>query len=51
MRRSSSHWMEMKSRTGTSDRLRALFDIAPPTATVIRDGQEIELPDRRDRRR
>jgi P-type Cu2+ transporter len=38
------HWMEMKSRKGTSDSLRALFDIVPPTATVIRDGREHELP-------
>ncbi len=38
------HWMEMKSRKGTSDSLRALFDIVPPTARVMRDGQEIELP-------
>jgi Cu2+-exporting ATPase len=38
------HWMEMKSRRGTSDSLRALFDIVPPTATVIRDGEELELP-------
>jgi Cu2+-exporting ATPase len=38
------HWMEMKSRKGTSDSLRALFDIVPPAATVIRDGQELELP-------
>ena len=38
------HWVEMKSRKGTSDSLRALFDIVPPTATVIRDGQERELP-------
>ena len=38
------HWMEMKSRRGTSESLRALFDIVPPTATVIRDGQEVELP-------
>ena len=38
------HWVEMKSRKGTSDSLRALFDIVPPTATVIRDGQEVELP-------
>ena len=37
------HWMEMKSRKGTSDSLRALFDIVPPKATVIRDGQEVEL--------
>jgi Cu2+-exporting ATPase len=38
------HWMEMKSRKGTSDSLRALFDVVPPTAVVIRDGDEIELP-------
>ena len=38
------HWMEMKSRKGTSDSLRALFDIVPPSATVIRNGQELELP-------
>jgi len=38
------HWMEMKSRRGTTDALRALFDLVPPTATVIRDGTEIELP-------
>jgi P-type Cu2+ transporter len=38
------HWMEMKSRKGTSDSLRALFEIVPPSATVIRDGQELELP-------
>src|ERR687891_1746654 len=38
------HWIEMKSRKGTSDSLRALFDIVPPTATVIRDGEDVELP-------
>ncbi|MDP9352757.1 MAG: HAD-IC family P-type ATPase, partial [Chloroflexota bacterium] len=38
------HWMEMKSRRGTSDSLRALFDLVPPSATVLRDGREIELP-------
>jgi len=38
------HWMEMKSRKGTSDSLRALFDIVPPTATVIRDGREEDVP-------
>src|SRR5688572_29089462 len=38
------HWMEMKSRRGTSDALRALFDLVPPTATVIRNGQEQEIP-------
>ena len=38
------HWMEMKSRKGTTDSLRALFDLVPPTATVLRDGREVELP-------
>ena len=38
------HWMEMKSRRGTTDALRALFDLVPPTATVIRDGAEREVP-------
>jgi Cu2+-exporting ATPase len=37
------HWMEMKSRRGTTDALRALFDLVPPTATVMRDGREVEL--------
>lgn len=34
------HWMEMKSRRGTSDSLRALFDLVPPKATVIRNEKE-----------
>jgi Cu2+-exporting ATPase len=38
------HWMEMKSRRGTTDALRALFDLVPPTATVFRNGEEIEIP-------
>ena len=38
------HWMEMKSRRGTTDALRALFDLVPPTATVVRDGVEVEVP-------
>ncbi len=38
------HWMEMKSRRGTSDALRALFDLVPPQAKVIRDGKEITIP-------
>lgn len=37
------HWMEMKSRRGTSDSLRALFDLVPPKATVIRDGKELTI--------
>ena len=38
------HWMEMKSRRGTSDALRALFDLVPPSARVIRAGKEIVMP-------
>lgn len=38
------HWMEMRSRRGTSDALRALFDLVPPQATVVRDGQEVSIP-------
>tara|TARA_B100000745_G_scaffold200606_2_gene132386 strand:- start:2654 stop:4816 length:2163 start_codon:yes stop_codon:yes gene_type:complete len=38
------HWMEMKSRRGTSDSLRALFDLVPPKATVIRNGVEHNIP-------
>lgn len=38
------HWMEMKSRRGTSDALRALFNLVPPQARVLRDGKELLLP-------
>lgn len=38
------HWMEMRSRRGTNDALRALFDLVPPQATVIRNGQEVNVP-------
>lgn len=38
------HWMEMRSRKGASDALRALFDLVPPKATVIRDGKELNIP-------
>jgi Cu2+-exporting ATPase len=38
------HWMEMRSRRGTNEALRALFDLVPPQATVIRDGVEETIP-------
>jgi Cu2+-exporting ATPase len=38
------HWMEMRSRRGTNEALRALFDLVPPQATVIRDGAEVTIP-------
>jgi Cu2+-exporting ATPase len=38
------HWMEMRARAGASNAMRALLDLAPPQATVIRDGHPIEMP-------
>jgi copper chaperone CopZ len=38
------HWFEMRARGGANDAIRALLDLAPPKAIVIRDGQEHELP-------
>lgn len=38
------HWMEMRSRRGTSESLSALFDLVPPKANVIRDGKEMSIP-------
>ena len=37
------HWMEMKARRGSSDSVRKLLDLAPETATVERDGRQIEV--------
>src|SRR3990167_293191 len=38
------HWMEMKSRRGTSDALRARFDLIPPQTTILKNGKEIVVP-------
>ena len=38
------HWLEMRARAGASEAIRALMDLAPPMATVARDGREVELP-------
>ncbi len=38
------HWFEMRARGGANDAIRALLDLAPPKAVVIREGQELELP-------
>jgi Cu2+-exporting ATPase len=38
------HWLEMRARAGASAAIRALLDLAPPMATVVRDGREIEVP-------
>ncbi|HEY3080155.1 MAG TPA: copper-translocating P-type ATPase [Chloroflexota bacterium] len=38
------HWIEMKARRGSSDAVRKLLDLAPRTATVERDGGQVEVP-------
>src|SRR6266508_3509363 len=38
------HWFEMRARGGANDAVRALLDLAPPKAIVIRGGRELELP-------
>ncbi|OGE27547.1 copper-translocating P-type ATPase, partial [Candidatus Daviesbacteria bacterium RIFCSPHIGHO2_01_FULL_40_11] len=38
------HWMEMKSRRGTTDALQALFALVPPQARVLRNGKEELTP-------
>jgi Cu2+-exporting ATPase len=38
------HWLEMRARAGASEAIRALIDLAPPMATVLRAGREVEIP-------
>ncbi|MEO3856908.1 heavy metal translocating P-type ATPase [Acrocarpospora sp. B8E8] len=38
------HWFEMRARGGANDAVRALLDLAPPRATLIRDGEPVEVP-------
>jgi len=38
------HWLEMRSRRGTTDALEALLQLVPPQARVIRAGKEILVP-------
>ncbi|WP_115422005.1 heavy metal translocating P-type ATPase [Ensifer sp. M14] len=37
------HWLEMRARAGASAAIRALLNLAPPKAIVVRDGKEIEV--------
>jgi Cu2+-exporting ATPase len=37
------HLMEMRARAGTSQAISTLMNLAPPKATVIRNGQEVEI--------
>jgi Cu2+-exporting ATPase len=38
------HWFEMRARGGANDAVRALLDLSPPKAVVLRAGQEVEVP-------
>jgi Cu2+-exporting ATPase len=38
------HWFEMRARGGANDAIRTLIDLAPPMATVLRDGEPVEVP-------
>ncbi|MCZ8547928.1 heavy metal translocating P-type ATPase [Mesorhizobium qingshengii] len=37
------HWLEMRARAGASAAIRALLNLAPPRASVFRDGKEVEV--------
>ena len=38
------HWLEMRARGGANDAIRALLNLAPSKAVVLRDGQQLEVP-------
>ncbi|MGH2799422.1 MAG: heavy metal translocating P-type ATPase [Thermoleophilaceae bacterium] len=38
------HWMEMKTRRGSSDAVRKLLELAPSEANLERDGKVVRLP-------
>src|SRR6059036_2932047 len=38
------HWLEMRSRRGTTDALEALLQLVPPQARVLRNGKETLVP-------
>jgi Cu2+-exporting ATPase len=38
------HWFEMRARGGANDAIRALLDLAPPKAVLLRGGREVEVP-------
>ena len=37
------HWFEMRARGGANDAIRALLDLAPPKAIVLRGGEPVEI--------
>ncbi len=38
------HWLDMRSRRGTTDALEALLQLVPPQARILRDGKETLIP-------
>ena len=38
------HWLEMRARAGANNAIRALLDLAPPMARVLREGTEVQIP-------
>lgn len=38
------HWLEMRARAGANDAIRALLNLAPPMANVLREGKEVQVP-------
>ncbi|MEW6421213.1 MAG: copper-translocating P-type ATPase [Deinococcota bacterium] len=40
----AGHWLEMRSRFATGRAVEALLKLAPATARVMRNGQEVEVP-------
>ncbi len=38
------HWLEMRARGSAAGAIRALLDLAPPTAVVMRGGEPVEVP-------
>ena len=38
------HWLEMRARAGASSAIKALMNLTPTKASVVRNGAEIEVP-------
>ena len=38
------HWAEMHARSGANNAIRALLDLAPPRAVIVRGGEPVEVP-------
>ena len=38
------HWLEMRARAGASSAIKALMNLTPTKANVIRNGAEVEIP-------